>query len=78
MQDIKLDDLDQVTGGAGWFQNMGTSAEHKSNRWANGTLDALGRNPIGYVAGGVAGIFGGLVGLGQGTLHTIDNRVPLK
>jgi len=78
MQEINTRDLDQVTGGRGVLDNMGTGAERLSNRWANNTANALGRNTIvggfGAAAAGFAGgIFGGLQGFG----HTLTDRIPL-
>jgi hypothetical protein len=78
MQDINIDELENVTGGAGVLDNMGTGADRVSNKWANNTKDFFGgNNPVGYVAGGFAGIAGGLVGLGWGFGHSVFRGVPM-
>jgi len=78
MQDIKLDDLANVTGGAGVLDNMGTGASRLSNRWANNTADTLGRNTFfGNLGAAAAGFAGGIVGLGQGLGHTLTDKIPL-
>jgi hypothetical protein len=78
MQDIKLEDLANVTGGAGVLDNVGTGASNLSNRWANNTANTLGRDSIvGGVGGAVAGFFGGIAGGLQGLGHTLTDRIPL-
>lgn len=78
MQDIKLEDLANVTGGAGVLDNMGTGASNLSNRWANSTADTIGRNSLlGGLGGAVAGFAGGIVGGLQGFGHTLTDKVPL-
>ncbi|HUS31558.1 MAG TPA: hypothetical protein VMZ53_23795 [Kofleriaceae bacterium] len=78
MQDIKLEDLVNVTGGAGVLDNMGTGASNLSNRWANNTANTLGRNSFfGGVGAAAAGFAGGIVGGLQGFGHTLTEKVPL-
>jgi hypothetical protein len=78
MQDIKLDDLANVTGGAGVLDNMGTGASNLSNRWANNTANTIGRGSFfGQLGGAVAGFAGGIVGGIQGLGHTLTEKVPL-
>ena len=78
MQDINIQDLEQVTGGAGVLDNMGTGASRLSNRWANGTADTLGRNNIfGGFGAAAAGFAGGIVGGLQGLGHSLTNQIPL-
>jgi hypothetical protein len=78
MQDIKLEDLATVTGGAGVLVNMGTGASNLSNRWANNTANTLGRDSFfGGVGAAVAGFTGGIVGGLQGLGHTLTDKVPL-
>jgi hypothetical protein len=78
MQDIQLDQLSNVTGGAGVLDNMGTGASNLSNRWANNTANTLGRNTFfGGLGAAVAGFGGGIVGGLQGLGHTLTEKVPL-
>ena len=78
MQDIKLEELANVTGGAGVLDNMGTGASNLSNRWANNTANAIGRDSfLGGLGGAVAGFTGGIIGGLQGLGHTLTDKVPL-
>ena len=78
MQDIKLDDLETVIGGAGVLDNMGTGAANLSNRWANATANQLGRDTVfGGFGGAFAGFAGGVVGGLQGLGHSLTERIPL-
>lgn len=78
MQDIKLDDLEAVTGGAGVLDNMGAGAANLSNRWANATANQLGRDTVvGGFGGALAGFAGGVVGGLQGFGHSLTERIPL-
>jgi hypothetical protein len=78
MQDIKLEDLETVTGGAGVLDNMGTGASNLSNRWANGAANSLGRDTVlGGIGGAISGFAGGVVGGLQGLGHSLTERIPL-
>jgi len=78
MQNINLEDLQTVTGGRGVLDNMGAGAGRLSNRWANNTADALGRNTIfGGFGAAAAGFAGGIVGGLQGFGHTLTDSIPL-
>jgi len=78
MQDINIQDLESVTGGAGVLDNVGTGASRLSNRWANGTADTLGRDTFfGGLGAAAAGLAGGVVGGLQGLGHSLTDRIPL-
>ena len=78
MQDIKLEDLANVSGGAGVLDNVGTGASNLSNRWANNTANSIGRDSfLGGLGGAMAGFAGGIVGGLQGLGHTLTDRIPL-
>jgi hypothetical protein len=78
MQDLKLEDLETVTGGAGVLDNMGAGASTLSNRWANATANQLGRDTVfGGFGGAFAGLAGGIVGGLQGLGHSLTERIPL-
>ena len=78
MQDINIDDLANVTGGAGLLQNMGTGAQNRGNRWANNTADFFGRESVlGGIGGAFAGLFGSISGGLQGFGHTMTTRIRM-